>query len=250
MRSPYKIIIGLLLTVVLAFTAQQTLAQSQSTIMAQNSGQNSSILFENVRIFNGQSEQLSAPSNVLVIDNKIQEINTNRINPPSGANLTRINGNGRILMPGLIDNHVHLIFTSSTLPELLSPNVTEETIFARAEVQAEEMLLRGFTTIRDLGGPVFPLKRKIDQGQVPGPRIYPSGAMISQTSGHGDFRTLNERSRRFGGTISRGEEMGATFIADGRDDVLTATRENLRQGASQIKVMAGGEFLPFMIPLT
>ncbi|MGY6529460.1 MAG: amidohydrolase family protein [Cyanobacterium sp.] len=240
MRSPQKIIIGLLLTVLLAFTAQQTLAQNQSTILAQNPTQKSSILFENVRIFNGQSEQLSAPSNVLVIDNKIAQINTNRINPPSGANPTRINGNGRILMPGLIDNHVHILLTSSTLPELLSPDVTEETLFARAETQAEAMLLRGFTTIRDLGGPVFPLKRKIDQGQIPGPRIYPSGAMISQTSGHGDFRTLNERSRRFGGTVSRGEKLGATFIADGRDEVLTATRENLRFGASQIKIMAGG----------
>lgn len=239
MRSPHKLIIGLLLTILLAFTAQKTLAQSQPTI-AQNSSQNSSILFENVRIFNGQSAQLSPPSNVLIINNKISNITTNRINPPSTNNLTRINGNGRVLIPGLIDNHVHIVMTSSTLGELLSPTVSEETLLSRAEAQAEQMLLRGFTTIRDLGGPAFEIKRKIDQGQIPGPRIYPSGAMISQTSGHGDFRTLNERSRRFGGTISRGEEMGATFIADGRDDVLTATRENLRHGATQIKVMAGG----------
>ncbi|AFZ48472.1 amidohydrolase [Cyanobacterium stanieri PCC 7202] len=239
MRSPYKLIIGLLLTILLAFTAQKTFAQSPLSI-AQNPTQNSSILFENVRIFNGQSEQLSPPSNVLIIDHKINEISTNRINPPSTNNLTRINGNGRVLIPGLIDNHVHIVMTSSTLPELLSPNLSQETLLSRAETQAEQMLLRGFTTIRDLGGPSFEIKRKIDQGQIPGPRIYPSGAMISQTSGHGDFRTLNERSRRFGGTISRGEEMGATFIADGRDDVLTATRENLRHGATQIKVMAGG----------
>jgi imidazolonepropionase-like amidohydrolase len=102
------------------------------------------------------------------------------------------------------------------------------------------MLLRGFTAVRDLGGPVFELKAAIDQGKTPGPRIYPSGAMISQTSGHGDSRLPNERSRRFGGTVSRGELLGAGFIADGRDEVLTATRENLRRGASQIKVMAGG----------
>ncbi|MBE9223618.1 amidohydrolase family protein [Cyanobacterium stanieri LEGE 03274] len=240
MRSPQKILIGFLITILIAFTAQQTLAQNQSTTVAQNPAQSTGILFENVRIFNGQSEQLSPPSNLLVIDNKISEINTNRITPPANTNLTRINGNGRTLMPGLIDNHVHIVMTSSTLPELLSPDISEETLFARAEVQAEQMLLRGFTTIRDLGGPVFQIKRKIDRGQIPGPRIYPSGAMISQTSGHGDFRTLNERPRRFGGSISRGEELGATFIADGRDDVLTATRENLRQGATQIKVMAGG----------
>jgi imidazolonepropionase-like amidohydrolase len=87
---------------------------------------------------------------------------------------------------------------------------------------------------------VFDLKSAIDQGKTPGPRIYPSGAMISQTSGHGDSRLPNERSRRFGGAVSRGEMLGANFIADGRAEVLTATRENLRGGASQIKVMAGG----------
>ena len=102
------------------------------------------------------------------------------------------------------------------------------------------MLLRGFTAVRDLGGPMLEARPKIDKGELPGPRIYPSGAMISQTSGHGDFRQLNERSRRFGGEVSRGELLGGAFIADGRDEVLTATRENLRAGASQIKVMAGG----------
>ena len=102
------------------------------------------------------------------------------------------------------------------------------------------MLLRGFTAVRDAGGPIFPLKKAIDAGKTPGPRIWPSGAVISQTSGHGDFRTPSERSRRFFGKPSRAEEFGATFIADGRDEVLTATRENLRMGASQIKLMAGG----------
>jgi imidazolonepropionase-like amidohydrolase len=64
--------------------------------------------------------------------------------------------------------------------------------------------------------------------------------MISQTSGHGDSRLPHERSRRFFGEVSKGEQLGANFIADGRDEVLTATRENLRAGATQIKVMAGG----------
>lgn len=89
-------------------------------------------------------------------------------------------------------------------------------------------------------GAVFGVKRSIDSGKTLGPRIYPSGAMISQTSGHGDFRMPNDRSRRFGGQITRGELMGIGFIADGRDEVLTATREDSRAGASQIKVMAGG----------
>ena len=102
------------------------------------------------------------------------------------------------------------------------------------------MLLRGFTAVRDMGGPIFGLKAGIDSGKYTGPRIWPSGATISQTSGHGDFRLPSEMSRRFFGKPSRAEMMGATFIADGRDEVLTATRENLRFGASQIKLMAGG----------
>ncbi|GMQ23670.1 hypothetical protein Aoki45_03520 [Algoriphagus sp. oki45] len=102
------------------------------------------------------------------------------------------------------------------------------------------MLLRGFTSVRDVGGPIFPLKNAIDQGKILGPRVWPSGAVISQTAGHGDFRTPQERSRKFFGQPSRAELFGATFIADGKPEVLTAVRENLRFGASQIKLMAGG----------
>jgi imidazolonepropionase-like amidohydrolase len=230
MRSRFALIFVLVLAMI-SLTKQLSYAQSQSS---------TSILFENVRIFNGFSEELSDPANVLIVDNKIKQIATEPILPPSDSTLTRISGGERILMPGLIDNHVHIIMSASTLPELLDPNVSGETLEAKATEEAKQMLLRGFTTVRDLGGPVFELKKAIDQGKTPGPRIYPSGAVISQTSGHGDFRQLNERPRRFGGTLSRSELLGASIIADGRDEVLTATRENLRFGASQIKLMAGG----------
>jgi imidazolonepropionase-like amidohydrolase len=202
--------------------------------------QPTSILFENVRIFNGTSDQLSGPSSVLVVGNKIEKISNTPLNLASSAKLTKIEGGGRVLMPGLIDNHVHLFMTGSSEKDLINPNVSFEALNAKATEEAKQMLLRGFTTVRDMGGPVFELKKAIDQEKTPGPRIYPSGAMISQTSGHGDSRLPNERSRRFGGTVSRGELMGVNFIADGRDEVLTATRENLRSGVSQIKVMAGG----------
>jgi imidazolonepropionase-like amidohydrolase len=198
------------------------------------------VIFENVRIFNGTSDRLSAPSNVLVIGNVIKAISTTPIAAPEGMTVTRIAGGGRTLMPGLIDNHVHITMSASSQRDLIDPNVSVETLQSRATEEAKQMLLRGFTAARDMGGPVFELKAAIDQGKAVGPRIYPSGAMISQTSGHGDSRLPNERSRRFGGTVSRGELLGANFIADGRDEVLTATREDLRAGASQIKVMAGG----------
>lgn len=226
-----QFILGFVIVIAIALLTKTALAQGQPA---------SSILFENVRIFNGTADKLSPPSNVLVVDNKIKTISPSTITDGLTANTTKINGNGRVLMPGLIDNHVHIIMTASSLTDLLNPNMTEVELQEKATKEAEEMLLRGFTTVRDLGGPVFQLKANIDQGKTKGPRIYPSGAMISQTSGHADFRSLTERPRRFGGKLSRAEEMGAAIIADGRDEILTATRENLRWGASQIKLMAGG----------
>lgn len=228
-------ILGFLILGMFGVTAQFSQAQGQTATQKE---QPSSILFENVRIFNGMSDQLSDPSNVLVVGNKIKTISKSSINPPSGTTL--IKGGDRVLMPGLIDNHVHIVMTASTLTDLLNPKISAETLQLRATEEAKQMLLRGFTTVRDLGGPVFELKKSIDEGKAIGPRIYPSGAMISQTSGHGDFRQLSERSRRFGGSLSRAELLEASMIADGRDEVLTATRENLRHGASQIKLMAGG----------
>jgi imidazolonepropionase-like amidohydrolase len=99
--------------------------------------------------------------------------------------------------------------------------------------------MQGFTSARDVGGPVFGLKRAIDEGAIAGPRIWPAGAMISQTSGHGDFRTLHDVPRA-GGELHYTERIGAAAIADGVEEVLRRTREQLMLGASQIKIMAGG----------
>ena len=100
--------------------------------------------------------------------------------------------------------------------------------------------MRGFTTVRDMGGPAFGLKRAIDEGLVAGPRIYPSGAMITITGGHGDFRQLFELPRTLGGTLSRMEQIGGSLIADSPDEVRLRAREQLMLGASQIKLTAGG----------
>jgi len=211
-----------------------------SLMAASDANQPTAVLFENVRIFDGTAKKLSALANVLVVGNLIQTISTQPITAPAGNTLTRVAGGGRTLMPGLIDNHVHIVMTASTMAQLSDPNAKFEVIEARGAEEARQTLLRGFTTVRDLGGPVFGIKKAIDAGKAEGPRIYPSGAMVSQTSGHGDSRLPHERSRRFFGKPSLGEEMGFSFIADGRDEVLTATRENLRYGATQIKVHAGG----------
>ena len=197
-------------------------------------------LFQNVRIFDGQEPVLSAPANVLVRGNRIVKISVQSIPTDRRGDTKIIDGTGKTLMPGLIDNHVHLFMSASSQAEMMDPKATFEALETKAAEEARLMLLRGFTSARDVGGPVFGIKRAIDQGKNIGPRIYPSGAMISQTSGHGDFRMPQDRSRRFGGQMTAGELMGIGFIADGRDEVLTATREDLRAGASQIKVMAGG----------
>src|SRR5215471_11447248 len=103
-----------------------------------------------------------------------------------------------------------------------------------------DTLMRGFTTVRDVGGPTFGLKAAIDEGLIAGPRIYPSGAVITVTSGHGDFRQLSELPRTIGGMPSRMEQIGASMVADSPDEVRVRVREQLMQGASQIKLTAGG----------
>ncbi len=220
----------LLVVLALAAPAPPPLAQQAPPAPAET-------LFRDVRVLDVVNGRVGPATRVLVRGNTIAAIGPSTT---ASAGATTIDGQGRTLMPGLIDAHVHLVFGSMLLTALSDPATTPEQLSAAAARSAGEMLLRGFTAVRDAGGPIFPLKHAIDAGRTPGPRIWPSGAIISQTSGHGDFRTPEEGSRRFTGKRSRAEEFDAAFIADGRDEVLTATRENLRHGASQIKITAGG----------
>src|SRR6516162_2114199 len=121
---------------------------------------------------------------------------------------------------------------------ILSSDIGYFNLLAGAE--ATSRLMRGFTTVRDMGGPSFGLKRAIDEEVLPGPRIYPSGAMITVTGGHGDFRQLSDLPRTVGGMLSRVEQIGGSMIADSPDEVRLRAREQLMQGASQIKLTAGG----------
>ena len=196
------------------------------------------VVFTNVRVFDGTADTLSAPTTVVVRENVIAAIGPDAA--PTSAEVTVIDGTGQTLMPGLIDNHVHMMFNSLAPAEMAAPDMSLEKVMALSAAQSKAMLLRGFTAVRDVGGPSFQLKLLIDSGKVMGPRIWPSGPMISQTSGHADLRHPSEPSRRFSGKMSKAEEIWASVVADGRDEVLTAVRENLRLGASQIKIAAGG----------
>lgn len=196
------------------------------------------ILFENVSIFDGKKEELSKPRNVLVRGNKIEKISSEAIPTDRSANTKIINGDGRTLMPGLIDMHWHTMLVRPTPTEAIAGDVGYSNIVASAE--ATDTLMRGFTTVRDLGGPAFGLKRAIDEGIIPGPRIFPSGAVITITSGHGDFRQRYEVPRVLGGPLSRMEQMGGSMVADSPDEVRLRVREQLMRGAVQIKLTAGG----------
>src|SRR5262252_3629754 len=167
----------------------------------------SATLFQNVRIFDGKGASLSAPSNVLIKGNIIERISTEPI--AAEPSVTIIAGNGRTLMPGLIDVHWHAMLIRPTAVDSIVGDVGYNNI--AAGVEATDTLMRGFTTVRDVGGPTFGLKAAIDKGLIAGPRIYPSGAVITVTSGHGDFRQLSELPRTIGGMPSRMEQIGASM---------------------------------------
>jgi imidazolonepropionase-like amidohydrolase len=195
------------------------------------------VVFENVRVFDGTSAALTEPVSVLIRDNLIERISTEPIATDGQDGVTRIDGAGNTLMPGLIDAQSHMIMGAIPQVEIMMRD--QNYIQLRAGAAAGEFLMRGFTTARDLGGPVFGLKDAIDAGYVIGPRIYPAGTTISQTSGHGDFRMPVELPRA-DGDLHYSERFGYTAVADGVDEVLRRTRENLMRGASHIKLMAGG----------
>jgi len=143
------------------------------------------ILLNNVQIFNGKDEK-TIKGNVLIVDNLISKISTLPIPTNKSGETKTIDGKGMFLMPGLVDNHVHLAMNTAAQDVLLTLSV--DSIESLTRIEGGKMLMRGFTTIRDLGGPVFTAKKEFDKGSFAGPRIFPSGAMISQTSGHGDAR--------------------------------------------------------------
>ncbi len=201
-------------------------------------------LFINVNVFDGENETLVEGANVLVEGNVIRTVSTGAI---EAGRATTIDGGGRTMMPGMIDNHWHSLFATIPQAKLLASDVAY--INLRAAKANEDALMRGFTTVRDVGGNVFGLKKAIDEGILAGPRIYPSGAYISQTSGHGDFRGPNDVPENPGAPLDYYQRTGQTLIADGVPEVMKRTREVLRMGSSQIKVMAGGGVSSLYDPL-
>lgn len=200
-------------------------------------------LITNANIFDG-SDKLLPSMSVLIEDNKIAKISKSI---PVTNDMMVIDAKGRTMTPGFIDVHVHLSWNTG-MWEFTDSSAGY--IGALTLKEAENTLMRGFTTVRDTGGPVLGAKMAIDQGHFPGPRIYSAEAAISMTSGHGDYRTLNTAPRQLGGpAVTELEVHGGVVIADGVPEVLSASRDQLRKGAHFLKVFAGGAVSGLRDPL-
>lgn len=202
------------------------------------------ILLTNLRLFDGTGNPLRQGVQVLIQGKLIAALPaaTEKV---EGAQL--IDCQGKLVMPGLIDTHWHTMLAA--IPQMTAMTADLGYLYLAAAQEAQRTLMRGFTSVRDAGGPAFALKRAIDEGMVPGPRIYPSGAMISQTSGHGDFRLRSDIPRAANEPLSMVEQSGVAMIADGEAEVLRRVREQLMLGASQIKMLAGGGVASLYDPL-
>jgi len=204
------------------------------------------IILQNVEIFNGKDNKTTNGSIVIEKD-RIIEISTNTKLSANDANTKVIDGKGKFVMPGMIDAHWHSFLAANSNQAIMLGD--ESFLFINAAKESERTLQRGFTTVRDLGGHTTGIKQANDIGLNKGPRIYPSEAMISQTGGHGDASFPWQEPRMIDHTPPRFQVLGGSVIADGVYEVTVAAREQLRNGASQLKVMAGGGVATLYDPL-
>lgn len=189
-------------------------------------------LFRNATLVDGTSPEPRPGYDVLVEAGLIREVSER---PLTSASATVIDVAGRTLMPGLIDCHVHVVTThpdlgfNATLPNSLAT--------LRSVAIMRDMLLRGFTTVRDAAGGDFGLKMAVEEGTVAGPRLFIAGRALSQTGGHGDYRGRFD-DRAF--CLCHARVGAIARVVDGVDAVRLAVREEIKAGADQIKIMASG----------
>jgi len=263
---------SLIITILALCSMLLTVAQTSATELPE-----SVILFKNVNIFDGTSDKLIMDQDVLIVKNKIHKIgkdlptggeyevevtsggkkevkflsgygtNTYTITVKEGeaksekkqVKVQVINGEGRTLMPGLIEGHGHLQMNGTSIVDIES-NSSWEQLAVRSAAMAEIALKYGFTSWRDAGGMAAGLRKSVDAGFVDGPRIYPSGGFIGPSGSHADFRSFTMLNETFNGPQSNGGRLGMSITADGVDAIKTAGRQNFMQGATQIKIMSSG----------
>lgn len=202
------------------------------------------VLIKNVNIFNGTSKKLITGKDLVLVDNKIDKM----VKAGSGGDEfdTVIDGKGGYLTPGLIDAHFHAVLG---LEPTLMVNSPTTYVNAVAVSELDDVLMRGVTTVRDAGGDVAGLKRAVNEGVIVGPRIYAAQAILSQYSGHIDFRNPNDLAKEWGGPLSTFENAGVTLLVNGEQQVLAAVRDNLYKGADQIKMAISGGVSSMTDPL-
>jgi imidazolonepropionase-like amidohydrolase len=192
----------------------------------------SMLLFENAALLDVARGERRPGTSVLVDGDRIVEVSDGSLRA-RGAR--RIDCAGRTLMPGLIDAHVHCVITTMDLGALLRRPVT--LVAQEARIVLEQMLRRGFTTVRDAGGADSGLAQAVARGLIQGPRLFFSGRVLSQTGGHGDLAPPGESAPLCACEI---RSTGFAHVADGVAAVRKAAREELRRGAHQVKIMASG----------
>ena len=188
-----------------------------------------STIFENAKILDTKAGSYSHGS-VRVEGGRIAEVSSGAL---SGSADRRIDLGGKVLMPGLCDGHVHVIAITAGFPDLIRSSPFY--VMSRASKIMNEMLMRGFTTVRDAGGADYGIARAVDEGHVAGPRVLFCGHALSQTGGHGDMRSP-------GDIFEQNTMIHASLgvICDGVPEVRRACREEIRRGAHHIKIMASG----------
>lgn len=204
------------------------------------------VLIQNVSLFDGINEAIRQGCFISVENGVVSEI-SHQQNPTMEYDRV-IDAAGYTVIPGLIDAHTHIAL-SDTFNAI--DNMTAEEVAVRSTVIAREMLERGFTTVRDVGSNCYGLKQSIDSNFVPGPRIYPSYAGISQTCGHADYRQNRTQRSNFNQGLDDSSFMrqGHLVLADGVPECLKRTRDQIFMGASQIKIFGGGGASSLFDPL-
>jgi imidazolonepropionase-like amidohydrolase len=190
------------------------------------------ILLRNFDLLDPEQDDVRGGYELLVEGDKIKEVSAK---PIRADNATVIDCGRRTLMPGLIDAHVHVCLTEVYIRQL--ENIPLTLMTARSIDLMRAMLNRGFTTVRDTGGADWGLKAAVEQGIVPGPRLFIAGRAIGPTGGHSDSR---RRTDRGGGCYCCNAMVFTMQISDGPDQVRKAAREQMRQGCDHVKIMMSG----------
>ena len=223
-----------------ALVIAATLMMSSTVVIAQDDAPTQT-LFKNVNVFDGFADELAMNTDVLVEGNHIIEVGQNI----AAEGATVIDGGGRTLTPGLIDMHTHVTFETPAGTEGFNQYDFGAAGAMAAQALRDNMLMKGITTGRDIVGNSRGIARLIQRNVLIGPRLYTSGGVLSPTGGHGDWGGPSDTKLN----PDYGVLVEQSYIIEGRDSVIEASRRNFRNGAHFTKIMAGGGVSSLYDPL-